>query len=112
MPTAPAPPVVVEPTAAQIALNQGIALYNDGDYNGALKKLAGISPSSIGDKTVQLKALKYMAFSYCVMGRQVPCRQEFDKALKLDHSFDLDPGEQGHPLWGPVFQKAKKAAGK
>ena len=104
-------PAVVESPAAQSALNQGIALYNDGDYNGAVKKLGSIGPSS-GDKAIQLKALKYMAFSYCVMGHQSQCRQEFDKALKLDHSFDLDQGEKGHPLWGPVFQKAKKAAGK
>jgi hypothetical protein len=30
--------------------------------------------------------------------------------LRLDPSFDLAPGEQGHPLWGPVFVKAKLAA--
>jgi tetratricopeptide (TPR) repeat protein len=105
----PAAPVSAQPTAAQLALDQGVALYNDGDYNYALKKLAGISQSSGVDKLVQLKALKYMAFSYCVMGRQAQCRQEFDKALKLDPSFDLDQGEKGHPLWGPVFEKAKKA---
>lgn len=111
-PAAPPPPVSTEPTAAQTALNQGISLYNDGDYNAAVKKLAGISQSSSGDKTIQVKALKYMAFSYCVMGHQSSCRQEFDKALKLDPSFDLDQGEKGHPLWGPIFEKAKKAAGK
>lgn len=110
-PAAPAP-VNPELAAAQAALNQGIALYNDGDYNAAVKKLSTVSQSSGADKAIQVKALKYMAFSHCVMGRQTPCRQEFDKALKLDPSFDLDQGEKGHPLWGPVFEKAKKAAGK
>jgi hypothetical protein len=43
-----------------------------------------------------------------VTSRQTLCRQQFDKALKLDPSFDLEPGEHGHPLWGPVFTKAKK----
>jgi hypothetical protein len=51
-----------------------------------------------------------MAFSYCVTSRPAPCRQAFDRALRLDPSFDLAPGEHGHPLWGPVFTKAKQAA--
>jgi hypothetical protein len=55
-------------------------------------------------------ALKYQAFSYCVTSRPAPCRQAFDRALRLDPSFDLAPGEHGHPLWGPVFTKAKQAA--
>jgi hypothetical protein len=53
-------------------------------------------------------ALKYTAFSYCVTSRPAQCRQAFDKALRLDPSFQLAPGEYGHPLWGPVFAKAKK----
>jgi hypothetical protein len=53
-------------------------------------------------------ALKYTAFSYCVTSRPAQCRQAFDKALKLDPAFELAPGEYGHPLWGPVFAKAKK----
>jgi hypothetical protein len=55
-------------------------------------------------------ALKYTAFSYCVTSRPAQCRQAFDRALRLDPSFDLAPGEHGHPLWGPVFTKAKQAA--
>lgn len=93
---------------AQSGLKEGVAMYNNGDYNDAIKRLAA-SDVAAGPKTTQLEALKYTAFSYCVTSRQTLCRQQFEKALKLDPSFDLEPGEHGHPLWGPVFVKAKKS---
>jgi hypothetical protein len=105
-PRADSVPVAVDPS--QAALKEGIAMYNNGDFNGAIKRL-GSADVTGGSKATQLAALKYSAFSYCVTSRQTLCRQQFDKALKLDPSFDLEPGEHGHPLWGPVFTKAKKA---
>ena len=99
---------VPAPAPAQSGLNQGIAMYNNGDYNDAIKRL-GASDVTGGSKATQLEALKYTAFSYCVTSRQTLCRLQFEKALKLDASFDLGPGEHGHPLWGPVFTKAKKS---
>lgn len=111
----PPPPRVVEPPlppalpADELALKEGIGLYNNGDYNGAIKRLHGATDIwEGGNKAIQLDALKYMAFSYCVTSKQVQCKQEFEKALKLDSAFDLAPGEKGHPLWGPVFARAKK----
>jgi Flp pilus assembly protein TadD len=95
------------PAPAQTGLKEGIALYNNGDYNGAIKRL-GMADVTGGPKATQLEALKYTAFSYCLTSRQTLCRQQFEKALKLDPAFDLEPGEHGHPLWGPVFVKAKK----
>ena len=91
------------------ALREGIRLYNEGDFNGAIKRLAARDVNN-GPLPTRLEALKYTAFSYCVTSRPGPCRQAFDKALKLDPDFDLAPGEHGHPLWGPVFTKAKQAA--
>jgi hypothetical protein len=90
-------------------LRDGIRLYNEGDYNGAIKRL-GARDLNNGPLATRLAALKYTAFSYCVTARPAQCRQAFDKALRLDPSFDLAPGEHGHPLWGPVFTKAKQAA--
>jgi hypothetical protein len=90
-------------------LQEGIRLYNDGDYNGAIKRLSARDVNN-GPLATRLTALKYMAFSYCVTSRPGPCRQAFDRALRLDPSFDLAPGEHGHPLWGPVFTKAKQSA--
>lgn len=90
-------------------LREGIRLYDEGDYNGAIKRL-GARDLNNGPLATRLTALKYTAFSYCVTSRPAQCRQAFDKALRLDPSFDLAPGEHGHPLWGPVFTKAKQAA--
>lgn len=99
------------PDAAKEAdgLREGIRLYNDGDFNGAIRRLSKRDVNN-GPLATRLMALKYQAFSYCVTSRPAPCRQAFDRALRLDPSFDLAPGEHGHPLWGPVFTKAKQAA--
>jgi hypothetical protein len=114
-PPAAAAPVAVAAPAPEISpasrdLYAGIGLYQAGDYAGAIKQLSGSSEIPKADKGTQLEALKYTAFSYCVTSHQALCRQQFDKALRLDPSFDLAPGEKGHPLWGPVFAKAKRAA--
>lgn len=92
-----------------IALKEGIAKYNDGDYNGTIKKLGNATEIwTSHNKSIQVGALKYLAFSYCVTSRTQLCRQQFERALKIDPSFDLLPSEIGHPIWGPVFLKAKK----
>jgi hypothetical protein len=90
-------------------LREGMRLYDDGDFNGAIRRLAARDVNN-GPLSTRVTALKYTAFSYCVTSRPAQCRQAFDKALRLDPSFDLAPGEHGHPLWGPVFTKAKQAA--
>lgn len=94
-------------TADQMILRDGIELYNRGAYNDAIKRLAAPEIAA-GPKAGQVQALKYMAFSYCVTSRHTLCRQSFEKAFKLDPSFALLPGENGHPLWGPAFARAKK----
>lgn len=101
-------PEVASAPLKQSALSEGIDLYNKGDYNGAVKRLAGAAEIWSGDKATQVAALKYMAFSYCVSARPTLCKQQFRKALKLDPGFDLAQGEKGHPLWGPVFERVKK----
>jgi hypothetical protein len=106
---APPPRDRDETPAPSAGLQEGIRLYNDGDYNGAIRRLSARDVNN-GPLATRLTALKYMAFSYCVTSRPGPCRQAFDRALRLDPSFDLAPGEHGHPLWGPVFTKAKQAA--
>ena len=100
----PAAPVL---SPEQLGLKEGIDLYNRGAFNDAIKRLA--APEVVGgSRATQLQAYKYTAFSYCVTSRQTLCRQTFEKAFKLDPAFDLQPGEHGHPLWGPAFARAKK----
>ncbi|HEY0064021.1 MAG TPA: TssQ family T6SS-associated lipoprotein [Telluria sp.] len=107
-PVVATPPPVAAPAADEVLLREGIALYNKGQYNEAIKRL-GAPEIAAGAKANQVSAAKYTAFSYCVTARQILCRQQFDKAFKLDPAFDLQPGEHGHPLWGPAFTRAKKA---
>ncbi|MFC7513838.1 TssQ family T6SS-associated lipoprotein [Herbaspirillum sp. GCM10030257] len=90
---------------SEVTLKEGIALYNDGNFAAAIRRLTSISDA---DKPIQIQAYKYAAFSYCVSGKRTLCRQQFEKALKLDPGFDLEPGEKGHPLWGRVFEQVKK----
>lgn len=96
-------------TPAQQGLSAGIEAYNRGDFNLAIKRL-GAPEIVTGDKALQLSALKYSAFSYCVTKRKQSCQQQFVKALRLEPGFELAPGERGHPLWGPAFALAKKTA--
>lgn len=101
-------PAAPAPNRDDVALREGIALYDKGDYDGAIRRLNGSDMNGAGQRE-RLAALKYTAFSYCVTGRQALCRQTFDRAFRLDPSFDLGPGEHGHPQWGPVFAQAKQA---
>lgn len=102
-------PAAPAPSRDDVALREGVALYNAGDYNGAIRRLSSNDMNGAAPRE-RLSALKYTAFSYCLTGRQALCRQSFDRALKLDANFDLGPGEHGHPQWGPVFAQAKAAA--
>lgn len=116
---APPPPVPVTPppppapTPGERALADGVALYDAGNFNGAIKQLRGAkeiwsdatSPAATANKVA---AHKYLAFSYCVTKRPSQCRQQFVDALKLDAAFTLTPAEKAHPMWGPEFERAKK----
>lgn len=90
------------------ALTEIIALYDAGDYNAVIKRVSGPNEIRAEDKDLQVRAMKYMAFSYCVTNRQTLCRQQFEKILKTEPSFDLAPGEKGHPQWQAAFDRVKK----
>lgn len=110
-----ASPVAQQPAAPELpparkALNAGIDMYKAGNFNGAIKQLTTAPELAKADTPLQLEAIKYTAFSYCVTNRTTLCRQQFLKAFQLDKSFDLSPGEKGHPLWTPSFERARKEA--
>lgn len=92
----------------QAALRDGIRLYHDGDFDGAIKRLGSNDIRANAPARVRVTALKYQAFSYCVTSRPKQCEQAFERALKIDPGFTLEAGEQGHPLWGPAFERAKR----
>lgn len=96
---------------AQSELNSLIALYNNGDFHGAIKRFGAIDDTLRPYKEMELQGLKLTAFSYCLTGHAKLCKLQFERALKLDPAFDLEKGERGHPLWQPVFDRAKKERG-
>ena len=113
VPVEPPPPPA--PTPGERALAEGIALYDAGDFNGAIKRLLGAkeiwSDSTTATATAdKVAAHKYIAFSYCVTKRRTQCRKQFVDALTLDPGFTLEPAEKTHPIWGPEFERAKKEA--
>ena len=109
-PAAPPPPTQQElDQAAQRELDEGIAVYDKGDYNAAIAKIGNSPAIAAASVPIRVNAHKYLAFSYCVTRRTTQCGQQFEAALKLDPAFDLTAGERGHPLWGPVFERVKKA---
>jgi hypothetical protein len=105
----PAPPPPPDPNVvAQRELDEAVAVYDKGDFNLAIERL-GSPTIAAGDAAVRVAAHKYSAFSYCVTRRATQCRAQFEAALKLDPAFELSAAERGHPLWGPVFERVKKA---
>jgi hypothetical protein len=98
------------PLSTDPRLTDGIAAYDLGDYNGAIRKLNVKELLESASLDIQTETRKFLAFSYCVTRRATLCKQQFDAALKSKPSFDLKPAEAGHPSWGPVFKKAKADA--
>jgi len=108
-PQPPQPPPPPQPSAAEKELADAVELYDKGEYDATIAKLRSLTEGSAADPQIHVKALKYLAFSYCLTRRTTLCRRQFDAAFKLDPNFDLEPAERGHPLWGPTFERAKKA---
>mgnify|MGYP001401670273 CR=1 FL=1 len=90
-------------------VDEGVSLYDQGDFAGAIRTLQSPEVAD-GDVDTRVRASKYLAFSYCVTQRRALCRRSFDAALRLDDRFELKPAEAGHPIWGPVYAQARKAA--
>ncbi|HSD60922.1 MAG TPA: TssQ family T6SS-associated lipoprotein [Burkholderiales bacterium] len=88
-------------------LNAGIMEYEEGNYREAQARLQAALDAGLKYKADQVKAHKYLAFTYCVTAREAKCRDEFRKALDIDPAFELTVAEAGHPTWGPVFRSVK-----
>lgn len=118
----PEPPAPPPKPSWQVLLEDGIESYENGAYGNAIRKLEDAADDPQAAKASRVKALKYLAFSYCVspdpgQSRKSPghltlCRQAFERALTLDPTFELTQVERGHPVWGRQFQAARIAQSK
>ena len=93
-------------TAGSSYLEEGIRNYEEGNYRTSARRLQYALEEGLG-RPDRVKAHKYLAFIACVSGQQLTCREEFSIAMELDPSFELEPAEAGHPIWGPVYKNVK-----
>jgi hypothetical protein len=87
--------------------NRALDLYRQGRYDNAAAALKPLVGAPELPAALQLDVLKYAAFSHCLIGQALPCRQYFEMALAQNPSFELSKAERGHPMWGKVFMQAK-----
>ena len=92
---------------AEEQLAQGIAQYQAGEFDNAVRTLTASLEHGMLSKVDQSRARKYLAFSHCVQGRDVPCRAEFRRAFEINSEFVLTAAEDGHPSWGPVSREGR-----
>lgn len=88
------------------AMLAGLRQYEDGNYEEAARSLENAITQGLPDRE-RARAHKQLAFIHCAAGRQMPCREEFAKALAAQPGLELAPAEAGHPAWGPVFRAVK-----
>ena len=107
----PAPPpglLDVAERPAEKALLAGIRAYDDAQYPVAETQLSNAINTGLTSSKDKAAAHKHLAFIYCTSNRLRECESAFRSALQADPTFTLNKSEQGHPLWGPVFQRVIK----
>ena len=93
-------------TGVEHIFAQGLDLYNKGRYPAAIRKFRSPKLAQAWPE-LHVRALKYLAFSYCLTNKPRQCQKAFEDAMQIDSKFDLKPLEKNHPMWGPVFQQAR-----
>ena len=107
---APAAPQITEQSLRDRATEQlatGVKQYDAGEFDNAVKSLTGALEHGLLSKAEQARARKFLAFSHCVSGRELLCRDEFRKAFEIYPDFALSSAEDGHPIWGPVYRNVR-----
>lgn len=94
---------------AEQDLEQAVKIYEDGDYATAIVILQHAQQNGLRSKYDQARAYKYLAFIHCTSAREKQCRDAFKKAIEIDPTFNLQPAEAGHPVWGPVFRSVQSS---
>jgi len=97
---------------AEQTLQDGLIKYDAGDYEAALRLLEDSLKQGLKEKQDQVRAMKFVAFSNCLLNRLATCRSSFIKIYDVNPEFDLTPAEAGHPSWTKTFAAAKAQAKK
>ena len=108
-PAPPAPGLLdVAERPAEKALLAGIRAYDDAQYPIAETQLNNAINAGLTSAKDKAAAHKHLAFIYCTSNRMRECESAFRSALQADPAFLLNKSEQGHPIWGPVYQRVTK----
>jgi Tfp pilus assembly protein PilF len=108
LPPTPSPGLMdVAERPAEKALLGGMRAYDDGQYVQAEAQLKQALATGLASPRDRAAARKHLAFIYCTSQRVPACEAEFRAARRDDPAFALTRAEAGHPLWGPVWLKAR-----
>lgn len=94
--------------AEEILLQQIETLFHDGKYRSVISKVRQTPEVSLGTLEFRSNALKYKAFSECLLSQNRNCRNTFRQLLTLNPAFELRASEADHPQWGTVFSAEKQ----
>ncbi|MDR1967552.1 MAG: TssQ family T6SS-associated lipoprotein, partial [Burkholderiaceae bacterium] len=94
-------------TVVERIFAEGLDFYDKGEYESAIKKFQSPRLVNASWPELRIRTLKYLAFSYCLTNELNACQQAFYDAMQLNPQFKLLPSEEGHPIWGPIYQKAR-----
>lgn len=99
-------PVVKKPSAAEMALADGLKSYQAGQYKMAETQLKTALQNGLTTPADVANANKHLAFIYCTSKRDSLCLAAFKAAKAADASFALSKAEAGHPMWAKTYKKA------
>lgn len=94
----------------EILLQQFESTYHDGKYNALIRQIRETPETELGGIAFRSEALKYKAFSECMVRQRTNCRNTFRKLLEINPEFNLTAAEANHPSWGTTFEAEKKRA--
>ena len=97
---------------AEQMLSDGMVKYDSAEFAPAEKLFEGALKEGLKSRDDQVRAMKYLSFTYCLQSKYPQCRAEFLKIYDVDPNFDLAPAEAGHPSWTKTFAAAKAQAQK
>jgi hypothetical protein len=105
--TADSRPVQVKkPSAADVALADGLKAYQAGQYKMAETQLKTALQSGLSAPADVANANKHLAFVFCTSKREVQCLAAFKAAKAAQPGFALSKTEAGHPMWAKTYKKA------
>jgi tetratricopeptide (TPR) repeat protein len=97
-------------TPAQHKMAAGIREYEANHFKEAAETLTAALKEGLPQKSDEILAHKYAAFSYCLENHTTQCHAEFHAIFVLDAGFELLPSEASHPGWAGVYRKELAAA--